>query len=605
MATVEQLLTEIQGGRTNKQMAEIFGCGEPHYRSVKSGKRQIQQEHIDRLVEHDQLSEETRDRLYAAAGFNPNKLHPAAGQLHALLNDDLFSPSQRDLIADNTTEFVLCWGYYVAAKRNQYNRKWPASVEDCLKGLESLATISTRLRIYLLDTLSAVQLHLSELDDVSQRHQEIAQLWRQIGHTQEDRPIEALNLLHQGDYYREIGDWTRAETAYKRAHDIFHDLGRQAEESRSDRKLAIIQLYRGAWLQAANLLETCQDRFIELAKAQHPNALYEIAKTNYTLGWAYNLSGKWRQAHDAHEQGLAYSREHRTKDGQHDHYMIMLGVSYFANDFRQLQDYAAAEESYKEALQLAQALSDDRALGWIYLGLARVHFRQAQQTNNRADRESHTDMARDYFSQALKVLQKQPHYRYRYAMTLIHAAHFNLWLGLYQDAEMELLRALQIVRDLSSFYYEAEAQVFLCELYYQRKEYYRLESASKAITALHAQHGYSNHMARLRFIEAKACIDQKIDGDAARYLAESIDFALDFNPLLAEELHEQFQEIISQIAKRDTQASRERALALKASIAAECKKRQEATAPYNQEKQSRWKDYCKLFSTLRVEHRAS
>lgn len=593
MQTLKDLLTFLEQGRTYKEMGMIIGdVSAGHYGNIKNRTKNMTIEHIERLVKHDNLPREIEERLLVAAGHHTYALDPAAAEFNTLLVNGRLSAEQRELISDNAVAFIQCWMHYLTAKQMQYNREWPAAQKECEAGIALSQALLARIQIYLRDTAAVVSLHLSDFDRVASQQSEIEKLARTIAQpTRSDSYIEAMVALHQGDYHREVGNWAQSTIAYERARQIFKELDRPLEHARCERKLAIIELYLGRWKPAELFLRDCRSRFTELDTPHFPGAQYEIAKTDYTLGWVYNLAGDFEKAHEAHERGYQYALKYRTRDGKSDEYLIMLGRSYLANDARQARRCTEAVDIYKEVIKRAKALSDDRSKAWAHLGLARCYQRMAQKAPTTLDETHYAEQAEQHFNSAIDILEIQSQYIYRYAMTRIHAANFKIWQGKYAEAESQLTEALRITRELRSHYYEAEAQVFLCKIYCQRKQYQALEITAKNVVGLHIENSYSNLLARLRFIEAKACIQQDKYQEAAALIGESLSAALDFNTSLVDEFLEEFDQELRLVARSNTQAARNIAHSFAQSVKNNFEAQKDATAAYNDSKLRTW-DRC-------------
>lgn len=440
----------------------------------------------------------------------------------------------RALLSEDLTTIVNAWMGYASAKQQQYDRQWGEALTSVSVARSALERLYHRLSAYLYDTEGALKLHQNNLEGVEIAHRHALEHLKSAN----EPVLAATNALHRGDLEREFGDWPRARALYTQGRAFYVQQHNQAQVARCDRKLAILDLYAGDWQKAKQTLEKCVADFRSMGND------YELAKTDYMLAWAYNIGGKFVQARGAHIEGRTIAINWKNKSGKRDDFLYLLGTSHLAGDERTVGNIELAEQLFTEAEHLARALNDPRSISWNRQGRARTRFYKAREVTDSKVRASLLVLAEEDFVAALSNLQPELH-RYRYAMTLVHYANFQLWKEQFDEAEANLINALRITQDLSSHYYEAMALLQLCKVYRHRREFDAIATASRQIEHLHNAYTYNQHMARLRMIEAGACLDQGLEQPASHYIALACEHILTFNPHSVDDILKEFRVLIS------------------------------------------------------------
>ena len=532
MATFGKQLKEIRGARTQETFARLLKCTPSYISALEADKKTPSEEFIKTLADTESISKERRTELRQAAGYEPVVLDASLIALNALITDGVVSVDVRRRLTEDMHTIIECWQSYQQAKSQQYNRSWSQSLETSRSALDKLNALHGRLAAYLLDAQASVLIQQADFDKVHAAQKAAPLL---LAHT-EDKHVQALTHMHQGDYCREISEWEEAASHYKKAQRLFSSLGSDLEEARCAHKLAVILMYQGDWRKAQGLLESCKTRFKELASE------LEQIRLIYTFAWMSNTSGQRDQAHQYHAEGLRRSRLLQPEDDE----LIRTGAVGIAHDAFHRREIGEEFFSHiAEVEKRASKIGDRRALGFMHLLNARAYSLLAGQEQPNTDAaDTLASQAEEYFKRSLSYLDKT-HYRYRYAATLIFYAQHLLSRRKRESAKEALIDAIAIMRDLSSQYYLAFALTLMCRWHYQFGEYDAIESLTPEIESLHRRNTYADLMGQLRCIEARATLERGSIDTAASQLAESFGFGIAFHPQAVEGLLDELTEIVA------------------------------------------------------------
>lgn len=529
-------------GDTNQaEFAERIGHGAPQVSKVCTGKARASDQFLHAAARACEYPEYALELLKFQRAVATTSLAALVVDYRKVVLEHPGLPnSVRIPLTEDLNTIVYAWIGYASAKQQQYDRLWGEALTEVHTARSALDRTHHRLSAYLYDTEGALQLHQGALPAVETAHQHALE-HLQAAH---EPALAAINALHRGDLQREYGDWPGARALYIQARAYYTHQHDQTQTTRCNRKLAILDLYAGNWQPALRLLTQCVAEFRALGND------YELAKTNYTYAWANNAGGKFQEAQRAHREGREIAERWKNKSGKRDDFLYLLGTSHVAGDERTAGNTERAERLFTEAEVLARQLKDQRSISWNCQGRARTRFYEARRRNaakEAAERARLLELAQEDFACALASLQPDLH-RYRYAMTLVHYADFQIWKQEWEQAEENLIRALGITQELASHYYEAMALVSLCRIYRHRREFEAIDTARRRIEELHTAFTYHHHMGALRMIEAGACLDQQLLPAASRYIARAFEHALAFNETFVNELLREFVSLMEAVA---------------------------------------------------------
>lgn len=533
---------------TPEAFADLLGCSGKHLRNLELGHRHPTEKFLDRIVQLQEMSPDEAKKLMALAGYGkPVEFkHPLIDKLADVLQDEQLNDRLRQNLEEDISQLIDSWMAIDEARQQQYRRNWEKAGEICAQTQPNVKHIASRFTVYALDIRAAADIHLGKIDAVKRAHKTIEKHLKRM----DDPLVGAFHHIHKGDYYRDQGKWEDAQASYSLGLNSFDRQGSRRRSAWARRKISLVYLFQGDWMQARSSLLGCLKEF------QHLEDVYEEAKTHYALGWVYNLSGEWEKAHDHHLKGMRLAAERQKALQWPDTYFEMLGHAYQGNDLRQFGKEQEAENSLRMALNISKGLGEKRERGWIYLGLARIYAKRAKRQNHGEDAgeaEPSYQRALDYFRKSEESNQEIG-YQYRQVMTLAHYAHMELERRNTAVAIESLLKAQIIAQRIECHYYESQINMLLCEAYRQEGQYEEIEVLVGKVEDYHKQFRYYNHMARLKVIEAKAVIDQGVSDSSweiiGHLFAASFQYALRFNQEVADEIFSEFRAIVLDLTSK-------------------------------------------------------
>ena len=182
------------------------------------------------------------------------------------------------------------------------------------------------------------------------------ELWRAVGNCDS----EGLNLCYLGNFYQNLGEYTRAQALYQECGRISRAAGHRPGEARALACLGALAQDQGDYAVARAMYEESvaifRDADIMMAVAQLHSALGRIAQDQ----------GDFETARSLYQRSLEYWRELDIPGGSGISLYSLGRVAHLSGDLEQ------ARALYRESLAIFNKTGNRFAIGWCLRGLGEV-----------------------------------------------------------------------------------------------------------------------------------------------------------------------------------------------------------------------------------------
>lgn len=554
-------------GVSATSISRIFAMGADESDGESTHHKQPAKKTLDSIARNIGVSEEERLRLWELAGHVlPSGMEiersPAQIRLAQLL-DDIAAPLKENLEAD-IDMVVKGWRAYGEARTALHQRQWDDVIGKVEYHLPQVESQMQQLPGYLRDVQAIAHLHCNEVDEANEL---LIALTRSSLSNKQFPHLYASILLHRGDIQREKAQWDAARMSYQEACDILESRTAPVRDEklriRAERKMAVVELFKGDWRNVPAELHRCLSRFEALDDG------YELARTHQSLGWAYELEGRWQASRHHRLQALTLAKQHRV-EGQKDYHLIMLSRIHLGSDCRKRNQLERARLLIGNALDLAQKYDEQRYEWFAHLEMAQIDLQQWQNT----PKLSEVRFLENAYSNAQKAYERYPkNSSYHYAMVravlgkvyLAQARHFRNHLPKAQfmdtngvaadgnaqnclnDAKKYLEEALRDMHRLQCYQYEAQLHALLCEWHLEENVSesgdYIAEEVRK-IERLDNQFSYPYYVAQAFMLWALYAIQQGKVMLAVDYGTEAWYHANEYNEYALVDMEEKFHQML-------------------------------------------------------------
>jgi len=216
-----------------------------------------------------------------------------------------------------------------------------------------------------------------------------------------------------------------------------------------------------------------------------------------TIGTIYHDQANYQKAVECFTTARKFSEQSNNKGMKH---MSAVIYANLANTYESMGDFGNAKHYMFESLRIFRELKDSKRFTSCYLNIGILYFESGN-----------TDSAMYYYNEAIKFPSTNQGIN---ASVHTSIAKCHLSENRLEEAEKEMLIALDIIKDLNSDYYEASYSSSLGEIYikqgkYNEAEKLLLKSLSYAkqgkllsIETADNYHLYELYMARKQFQKA-------------------------------------------------------------------------------------------------------
>lgn len=557
------------------------------YKKDKTHRKTPSVSTINKIAKALYLNNQQKDILLAKSGhlqLERTKLDSFTLNVEATLSSEQIPDEIKQHIKEDIATVIKGWTTYVDVKRNQYYQDWENTVERCQKTSDQVNQTVTDLVTYLQDLEAVAQLHLGkpryaeailnqlELSLGNVDFHQIDEDKTDTSHKLREKLLQKASVLvHQGDVYRDKGQFQEAAKKYEQAANGYKYIKSTQKMAEANRKKALTYLFRGEAEKAHVILDGCLHEFVS---GENP---VELIKTYYAFGWTYNLLGAWEQAEKAHRAGIDLTEQYNEHYKQLDNFgqvkeegqtfsnvpweqncLLMSGYTYLGYDYMQTGKYSESRSMFYKAHGISQKLKEQRERGWILLGLARLAYYEGQkhqQAGNIKDATVWYNEAGRYFQEA-ENSHENTRFNFRWAISLIQ--HGKFLLRVRKDivgAEEKLNTARGIVQDLKSSYYLSKANLYLCELYMQKDGVVGNKELSNLCVQLEDELDLnkSKYLAtHLWVTKAAIVLYQHQYDEAALCFSEAFYSAIAFNPQVVNKVKRHLYKSVLEITKSGT-----------------------------------------------------
>lgn len=288
--------------------------------------------------------------------------HPGLIPIAAYFANPDISDEQKSATATELGMLVDIKIAEVQAEKLRVNRKWDEAENKSKSNLSASDKLVARLKWPSFNNSALTLYHRGYLVQAEEELRQSYELSNQL-----KNPVWQIDdLTHTGDVERLRGYWEVADNSYNSALNIAKNLKTIRTNRKANglifRKLAETLLFQGYVKDAHDLLEASLKLFQKIRDK------YEIGKTYASIGWAYDLEGKWEKALEYKEQALELSGA-----STQDEYNIMKAHLYYGDSYLVGGKFEEAKRNYGEALRLSRKLEGLLELSLIELGLARTY----------------------------------------------------------------------------------------------------------------------------------------------------------------------------------------------------------------------------------------
>ena len=338
-----------------------------------------------------------------------------------------------------------------------------------------------------------------------------------------DIPGSVKTLNELGTAFRTQIRWDPAIQCYLSAQELAEEFG----EDKLSEELAYASMYIGVIYTGLGRYEDALSAYNRSERIyKQTGDQYGQARVTQRYGWLARIQGRFDDALSYHDAALVSFRKlgfaHSLAECLHSKGTV----------HRVRKEFVLALEHYNEALSIFQKLNANRHIGLMLHELGALHEAMGQY-----------EAAIEYFSQSLEMKLAAGQER-EASTTLNYLGDIYAELGQWQEAESHLMRSVQIARDIDCAINVVSALASLCDLNYRRGDFERIHVFAQEAIEIGVRDGYNPYVSKVYRIYALVYYEQYFIQDAARALAKSIFFALQYNEPFMIDLLKQFRTVM-------------------------------------------------------------
>ncbi len=242
-------------------------------------------------------------------------------------------------------------------------------------------------------------------------------------------------------------------------HELMDSLRRVIPTRKDDDSMKVLQMNSLAFEYSYIDLDSGKriaEKALELAEAT--NFKRGKAGIYNTIGTIYHDQANFQKAVECFTIARKFSEQGTYKSMKH---MSAVIYANLANTYESMGDYGNAKHYMFESLRMFRELKDSKRFTSCYLNIGILYFESGN-----------TDSAMYYYNEAIKFPSEKAGIN-----ASVHTSIAKCYLSKNQleEAEKEMLIALDIIKDLNSEYYEASYTNSLGEIYIRQGKYNEAE----------------------------------------------------------------------------------------------------------------------------------